>query len=78
LIRVGYDTLGLMTFLTTGEDETRLDGQERRQSAGSRRVIHTDFEKAFIRAEVINWKIFFIRRSRLPRQACCAPKARIL
>jgi GTP-binding protein YchF len=57
LIRVGYDTLGLMTFLTTGEDETRAwtitKGTKAPQVAG---VIHTDFEKAFIRAEVINWK----------------------
>ena len=59
LIRVGYDTLGLMTFLTTGEDETRAwtihKGDKAPQAAG---VIHTDFEKAFIRAEVINWKDF--------------------
>ena len=59
LIRVGYDTLGLMTFLTTGEDETRAwtikKGSKAPQAAG---VIHTDFEKAFIRAEVINWKDF--------------------
>ncbi len=59
LIRVGYDTLGLMTFLTTGEDETRAwtvkKGTKAPQAAG---VIHTDFEKAFIRAEVINWKDF--------------------
>ena len=57
LIRVGYDTLGLMTFLTTGEDETRAwtvhKGDKAPIAAG---VIHTDFEKAFIRAEVINWK----------------------
>jgi ribosome-binding ATPase len=56
-IRVGYDTLGLMTFLTTGEDETRAwtvkKGSKAPVAAG---VIHTDFEKAFIRAEVINWK----------------------
>jgi ribosome-binding ATPase len=59
LIRVGYDTLGLMTFLTTGADETRAwtikKGTKAPQAAG---VIHTDFEKAFIRAEVINWKDF--------------------
>lgn len=57
LIRVGYDTLGLMTFLTTGEDETRAwtvrKGAKAPEAAG---VIHTDFEKAFIRAEVINYK----------------------
>ena len=59
LIRVGYDTLGLMTFLTSGADETRAwtikKGTKAPRAAG---VIHTDFEKAFIRAEVINWKDF--------------------
>jgi ribosome-binding ATPase len=57
LIRIGYDTLGLMTFLTTGEDETRAwtvrKGAKAPQAAG---VIHTDFEKAFIRAEIMDWK----------------------
>ena len=48
--------LGLISFLTTGEDETRawtiLRGMKAPQAAG---VIHTDFEKKFIRAEVIGW-----------------------
>lgn len=57
LIKTGYSTLGLLTFLTTGEDETRAwtahvgDLIPRASSA-----IHTDFERLFIRAEVINWK----------------------
>jgi GTP-binding protein YchF len=59
IIRVGFDTLDLMTFLTTGADETRAwtikKGTKAPSAAG---VIHTDFEKAFIRAEVINWKDF--------------------
>lgn len=58
LIKTGYRTLGLLTFLTTGEDETRawtayIGDPIPRAS----RAIHTDFEKLFIRAEVINWKI---------------------
>lgn len=54
LIRVGYETLGLMTFLTTGEDETRawtiLKGSTAPRAG---RAIHSDFEQKFIRAEVI-------------------------
>ncbi|OGN08607.1 MAG: hypothetical protein A3J46_02800 [Candidatus Yanofskybacteria bacterium RIFCSPHIGHO2_02_FULL_41_11] len=57
LIRQSYKTLGLLTFLTTGEDETRAwtahIGDPIPKAA---RAIHTDFEKLFIRAEVINWK----------------------
>lgn len=55
LIRAGYETLDLISFFTTGEDETRAwtieRGTKAPQAAG---VIHTDFEKKFIRAEVIN------------------------
>ena len=51
--------MGLITFLTTGPDETRAWTIKREtkapQAAG---VIHTDFEKGFIRAEVINWQKF--------------------
>ena len=56
LIRTAYKTLGLISFFTTGEDETRAwtikRGMKAPQAAG---VIHTDFEKNFIRAEVIQW-----------------------
>ncbi len=59
LIKASYDILGLITFLTTGVDETRAwtvkRGAKAPQAAG---VIHTDFEKGFIRAEVINWQKF--------------------
>ena len=57
LIKKSYETLGLLTFLTTGEDETRAwtahigDFIPR-----ASRAIHTDFEQKFIRAEVINWE----------------------
>jgi len=57
LIKRSYALLGLQTFLTTGEKESRAwtikAGTLAPQAAG---VIHTDFEKAFIRVEVINWK----------------------
>ena len=49
--------MGLMSFFTTGEDETRAwtieTGSKAPQAAGA---IHTDFEHKFIRAEVINWQ----------------------
>jgi GTP-binding protein YchF len=54
LIRAGYALLGLITFFTAGPKETRAwtitRGQRAPQAAG---VIHTDFEKGFIRAETI-------------------------
>lgn len=57
LIKKAYAILGLISFFTTGEDETRAwtieQGTLAPQAAG---VIHTDFEKNFIRAEVINWQ----------------------
>lgn len=57
LIKQSYKTLGLLTFLTTGEDETRAwTGKIGDPIPKASRAIHTDFEKLFIRAEVINWK----------------------
>jgi GTP-binding protein YchF len=57
LITRCYDLLGLITFLTTGKDETRAwtvkQGSTAPQ-AGS--AIHSDFEEKFIRASVINWQ----------------------
>ncbi|MFA5024855.1 MAG: DUF933 domain-containing protein, partial [Patescibacteria group bacterium] len=59
LIRASYKLLGLDTFFTTGADETRAwtvkHGSRAPQAAG---VIHTDFAKGFIRAEVIAWDKF--------------------
>ncbi len=59
LIQASYKLLGLISFFTTGEDETRAWTIKKEikapQAAG---VIHTDFEKGFIRAEVINFKDF--------------------
>ena len=57
LIKTGYKALGLLTFLTTGEDETRAwTAHIGDLIPRASRAIHTDFEKLFIRAEVINWK----------------------
>ena len=57
LIKTGYKTLGLLTFLTTGEDETRAwTAHIGDLIPRASRAIHTDLEKLFIRAEVINWK----------------------
>ena len=57
LIKKSYEVLGLISFLTTGENETRAwtieKGTLAPQAAG---VIHTDFDKNFIRAEVVNWQ----------------------
>ncbi|MFP3713026.1 redox-regulated ATPase YchF [Puerhibacterium sp. TATVAM-FAB25] len=56
LARVGFDTLGLQTFLTAGPKESRAwtihQGWTAPQAAG---VIHTDFERGFIKAEVISF-----------------------
>lgn len=57
LIKKAYDILGLQSFFTAGEKEVRAwtikKGSTAPQAAG---VIHTDFEKGFIKAEIVNWK----------------------
>lgn len=57
LIRATYGLLGLRTYFTTGEKETRAwtirAGMTAPQAAG---VIHTDFERGFIRAQTIGWR----------------------
>ncbi|MEW5745774.1 MAG: redox-regulated ATPase YchF [Nitrospirota bacterium] len=59
LIRVSYDLLGLISFLTTGEDEVRAwtvtRGATAQKAAGK---IHSDIERGFIRAEVIGYTDF--------------------
>lgn len=56
LARVGFDTLGLQTYLTAGEKETRAwtirKGWTAPQAAG---VIHSDFERGFIKAEIVSF-----------------------
>lgn len=57
LIRASYSLLGLISYLTAGEDETRawtiIKGTKAPQAAGK---IHSDFERGFIRAEVVNYQ----------------------
>ena len=59
LIRAAYDLLGLVTFFTTGENESRAwtvrVGSSAPQAAGT---IHSDFERGFIRAETIHFEAF--------------------
>ncbi len=59
LIRSGYEHLGLITYFTAGKKEVRAwtitRGTKAPQAAG---VIHSDFEKGFIRAEVIAYEDF--------------------
>ncbi|MDX1675207.1 MAG: redox-regulated ATPase YchF, partial [Longimicrobiales bacterium] len=59
LIRAGYRLLGLISFFTTGEKQSRAwtirRGIRAPQAAGE---IHTDFERGFIRAETIAWDDF--------------------
>ena len=56
LVRSAYHLLGLRTFLTTGDKESRAwtfrAGAKAPECAG---VIHTDLQRGFIRAEVIHW-----------------------
>jgi ribosome-binding ATPase YchF (GTP1/OBG family) len=57
LARIGFETLGLQTYLTAGPKETRAwtirKGWKAPQAAG---VIHTDFERGFIKAEIVSFK----------------------
>jgi len=57
LVKASYKLLGLMSFLTAGEPETRAwtikTGTKAPQAAGK---IHSDFERGFIRAEVVDYK----------------------
>ena len=56
LARVGFDTLGLQTYLTAGPKETRAwtirKGATAPEAAG---VIHTDFQRGFIKAEIVSY-----------------------
>jgi len=59
LIKVSYDLLGLISFLTAGEDEVRAwtitKGTEAQKAAGK---IHSDIERGFIRAELVSYDEF--------------------
>lgn len=64
LARAAYDHLGLISFLTVGEDEVRawtIDrGTMARAAAGK---IHTDLERRFVRAEIVPYETFMTHRS---------------
>ncbi|MBE0599337.1 MAG: redox-regulated ATPase YchF [Desulfuromonadales bacterium] len=64
LIQLSYDFLGLISFLTTGEDEVRAwtirKGTEAQKAAGK---IHSDIERGFIRAEVVAYDDFIANGS---------------
>jgi ribosome-binding ATPase len=74
LIKSAYKLLNLETFFTTGPDETRawtyVKGTKTPQAAG---IIHTDFEKGFIRAEVIKYNDYI----KLGSEAACRDAGKI-
>jgi ribosome-binding ATPase YchF (GTP1/OBG family) len=59
LIRAGYNLLGLQTYFTAGEKEVRAWTTKQAVTAPEAAgVIHTDFQKGFIRAEVVSYEDF--------------------
>lgn len=74
LIHAAYKLLNLQTFFTTGKDESRawtfIKGMKAPQTAG---LIHTDFERGFIRAEVIKYNEYV----RLGSEAACREAGKI-
>ena len=77
VIRAGYELLDLITFFTAGPKEARAwtvhRGAPRRPQAAG--VIHTDFEKGFIRAETIAYDDYVAPRRRSGRHATPASSA---
>src|SRR3546814_753965 len=71
VIRAAYKLLGLQTYFTAGVKEVRAwtvkGGSTAPQAAG---VIHTDFEKGFIRAETIGYDDFIKYRGQIGRESC--------
>ena len=71
VIRAGYALLGLLTYFTAGPKEVRAwtvtTGSTAPQAAG---VIHTDFEKGFIRAETIAFDDYVRCKGEKRRQGC--------
>jgi len=59
LVKLGYEILGLISYFTAGEKEVKAwtitKGMTAPQAAG---VIHTDFEKNFVKMEAVDWQIF--------------------
>ena len=69
LARVGFDTLGLQTYLTAGPKESRAwtipKGATAPEAAG---VIHTDFQRGFIKAEIVSFDDLMAAGSMADRQ----------
>jgi hypothetical protein len=74
VVRTGYELLGLITYFTAGPEEVRAwtirRGTKAPQAAG---VIHTDFEKGFIKAEIIWWEDLV----KLGTEAACRAAAKL-
>jgi GTP-binding protein YchF len=74
VVRTGYELLGLITFFTAGETEVRAwtieKGTKAPQAAGT---IHTDFERGFIKAEIIWWEDLV----KLGSEAACRASAKL-
>ena len=77
LIRAGYALLGLETYFTAGEPDVRawtiLTGDTAPKAAG---VIHTDFERGFIRAETVSFDEFVANRGWKARERKASSEAR--
>ena len=57
VVRAGYRLLGLISFFTVGEDEVRAWTIRRGDTAGTAAgAVHSDIERGFIRAEVVDWR----------------------
>ena len=57
VVRAGYGVLGLISFFTVGEDEVRAWTIRRGDTAGTAAgAVHSDIERGFIRAEVVDWR----------------------
>ena len=81
IIKAGFKLLGVMTYLTAGEIEVRawtiVRGTKAPQAAGK---IHTDFERGFIRAEIVSYKDLSLAVPKLQpvKKALCVLKARTM
>lgn len=74
VVHTGYDLLGLITYFTAGPKEVRAWTIPRGTKApGAAGVIHTDFEKGFIKAEIIWWEDLV----RLGSEAACRAAAKL-
>ena len=77
LIHAMYAELGLITYFTVGPRSTGMDDKKGYKSATSRRVIHTDFERGFIRAETIAYDYNELKSEKAAKeQEKCAKKER--